>query len=133
MPLMFSPVYSPTRLLQLQSFFIYSSCGEVPHPPLWWSMPHFSLCYKPSPLQAHWGRWCHTCLLWRACFSTVQVWQFPSCILQSSGCPTLFAMCLFFFPAVCLLFSIFFSFFPGQGSVCLGGYADLSQGVPCTA
>jgi hypothetical protein len=41
--------------------------------------------------------------------------------LQHSGCPALFAMCLF----CCLLFS--FSFFPGWGSVCPGGYADLAQ------
>jgi hypothetical protein len=34
------------------------------------------------------------------------------------------------FSTACLLFS-FFSFFPGQGSVCPGGYAALSQGVPC--
>jgi hypothetical protein len=37
----------------------------------------------------------------------------------------------FFFSAACLLLSFFvFSFFPGLGSVCPGGYADLSQGVP---
>jgi hypothetical protein len=42
--------------------------------------------------------------------------------------PTLFASCLFF-SAACLLFSlVFFSFFPGCGSVCPGGYTDLSQG-----
>jgi hypothetical protein len=33
------------------------------------------------------------------------------CTLRSSGCPALFAMCLFFFPATCLLFSLGF-FFP---------------------
>jgi hypothetical protein len=38
---------------------------------------------------------------------------------------------VFFFSAACLLFSlVFFLFFPGRGSVCPGGYADLSQGVP---
>jgi hypothetical protein len=47
----------------------------------------------------------------------------PSPPLWRSGCPTLFAMCLF---CCCLLFS--FSFFPAWGSVCLGGYADLAQG-----
>jgi hypothetical protein len=36
---------------------------------------------------------------------------------------TLLALCLF---CCCLLFS--FSFFPGWGSVCPGGYADLAQG-----
>jgi hypothetical protein len=45
--------------------------------------------------------------------------------LRHSGCPALFATCLFC--CYCLLFS-FFSFFPGWGLVCPGGYADLAQG-----
>jgi hypothetical protein len=49
---------------------------------------------------------------------------FPSPALQCSGCPTLFATCLYF--SYCLLLS--FSFFPGWGSVFPGGYADLTQG-----
>jgi hypothetical protein len=45
--------------------------------------------------------------------------------LWHSGCPALFATCL-----LLLLFIHFgfFSFFPGWGSVCPGGYADLAQG-----
>jgi hypothetical protein len=42
--------------------------------------------------------------------------------LRHSRRPALFAKCLF---CCCLLFS--FSFFPGWGSVCPGGYADLAQ------
>jgi hypothetical protein len=49
--------------------------------------------------------------------------DFPSPPLQHSGRPAFFATCLF---CCCILFS--FSFFPGWGSVCLGGYADLAQG-----
>jgi hypothetical protein len=41
--------------------------------------------------------------------------------LQSFGSPVLFVRC------------IFFSFLPGWGSVCPGGYADFSQGVPHAA
>jgi hypothetical protein len=48
---------------------------------------------------------------------------FLSPSLPRSGCPALFATCLFCYH---LLFS--FSFFPGWGSVCPGGYADLAQG-----
>jgi hypothetical protein len=44
--------------------------------------------------------------------------------LWSSGHPTLFALCLYC--SYCLLFN--FSFFPGWGSDCPGGYADLAQG-----
>jgi hypothetical protein len=151
--------------------------GRFPSPTLQWSMPHFSCCWMPSPLQAHWGRRCHTCLFQPACLFTLHVgkclssllqWSFPhdshcyklsllqgcwvglpllpslaACLftvhvrecpsptLWSSGRPTLFAMCLFFF--FCLSCLFVFSFFPGQGSVCPGAYADLFQGVPHVA
>jgi hypothetical protein len=49
---------------------------------------------------------------------------FPSPPLRHSVHPTLFAMCLYC--SYCLLLS--FSFFPGWGLVCPGGYADLAQG-----
>jgi hypothetical protein len=51
---------------------------------------------------------------------------FPSPSLWSSGRPTLFATCLYC--SYCLLLS--FSFLPGWGLVCPGGYADLAQGCP---
>jgi hypothetical protein len=68
------------------------------------------------------------CWVWAAApaFSSwLVVRDFPSPCLQHSGHPTLFATCLFC--CYCLLFS-FFSFFPGWGLVCPGGYADLAQG-----
>jgi hypothetical protein len=56
----------------------------------------------------------------------------PACLFTVPGriplpsfgaqCPTLFATCLYC--SYCLLLR--FSFFPGWGSVCLGGYADLA-------
>jgi hypothetical protein len=64
-----------------------------------------------------------SCLLWMACLFTV-LWGIAPSPLLHSECPALFAMCLFC--CYCLLFS--FSFFPGWGSVCPGGYADLAQG-----
>jgi hypothetical protein len=55
----------------------------------------------------------------------LQFWEgFPSPTLWCSVCPTLFATCLYC--SYCLLLS--FSFFPGWGSICPGGYADLAQG-----
>jgi hypothetical protein len=57
-------------------------------------------------------------------FSIQLVRDFPSPLLQLSGRPARFATCLFC--CYCLLFS--FSFLPGWGSVCPGGYADLAQG-----
>jgi hypothetical protein len=61
----------------------------------------------------------HSCILQLACCE-----GFPLPHLWCSGRPALFAMCLFC--CFCLLFSS--SFFPGWGSVCAGGYADLAQG-----
>jgi hypothetical protein len=50
--------------------------------------------------------------------------DFPFPTSLALGHPTLFAMCLFC--CHCLLFS-FFSFFPGWGLACPGGYFDLAQ------
>jgi hypothetical protein len=105
--------------------------GRYPSPTLWWSMLHFSQCYKPSPLQAHWGRWCHTHLLWPACLFTVPVGGCPSPTLRISGHPALFASCPFCFFQLLVYYSDFFPFFLGWGSVCPGGYADLFQGCLC--
>jgi hypothetical protein len=137
--------------------------GRCPSPTLLWSMPHFRLCWRPSTLQAHWGRWhhtcllwpaclftvhvgecssplsggaflmtatvasfplfkvagwvCHSCLLWQACLFTVPVRECPSPSLQSSGCPTLFATCLFFFSSASLLFVFFFGDQSVQGAI----------------
>jgi hypothetical protein len=104
--------------------------GWCPSPTLCWSMPHFSCCYKPSPLQTHWGRCCHSCLLLPACLFTVLWGSAPALLSGAQGTPPSL-LCVFFFSfsAACLLFSLFFSsFFPGWGSVCPGGYADLAQG-----
>jgi hypothetical protein len=104
---------------------------EVPSLTLMWSVSHFCHCWMPSPLQAHWGRWCHTCLLWPACLCTVHVGMCHNPTLLSSGHPVPFVMCLFFFFSCFFIIQGFFSFFPGWGSVCPGNYADLSLGVPC--
>jgi hypothetical protein len=61
----------------------------------------------------------HSCLLQLACCE-----GFPLPCLWCSGCPALFATCLFC--CYCLFFS--FSFFPGWGLVCPGGNADLARG-----
>jgi hypothetical protein len=60
MPLLLSPVCSPTHLLLLQSFFhLEFTWGTAPPPLSGGAATHFSCCWKPSSLQAHWGRWCH--------------------------------------------------------------------------
>jgi hypothetical protein len=64
-------------------FLLFRVCmGRCPYPTLLWSVPHFSCCWKPSPLQAHWGRWCHSCWLvylqfvWGVPFPNLW-WSFP--------------------------------------------------------
>jgi hypothetical protein len=78
----------------------------------------------PSPVEfsslCHSHKLSHSWLLGTCSYWLVylQFWEgFPSPSLQSSGCTTLFAMCLYC--SYCLLFSF---------SVCPGGYADLAQG-----
>jgi hypothetical protein len=82
MHLLISPVYRNTCNCSL--FFSFRvRVGMCLSPTFWWSMPHFSHCYKPSPLQAHWGRRCHIHLLWpaylqctRECLSPPLQWSF---------------------------------------------------------
>jgi hypothetical protein len=73
------------------------------------------------------GRGCHSCLLWPACLFTVHMRKCAPPLFRAQGAlPSL--LCLFLFSFNCLF--IIQVFFPGQGSVCPEGYADLSQGVP---
>jgi hypothetical protein len=89
---------------------------EVVFPLVLWSFPP-TVTFTSFPAPGCWV--CGT----TPAFSSWLVRDFPSPPLWCSGCPTLFAMCLFC--CYCLLFS--FSFFPGWGLVCPGGYADLAQ------
>jgi hypothetical protein len=81
----------------------------VPLPPLWWSVPHFSHCYKLSPLQGCWvGAPLLPSLAGLFIYSSREGVPLPHSM--ELGRPTLFAMCLFFFffLTACLLFSLFF-------------------------
>jgi hypothetical protein len=112
-------------LLLLASMFVYSSHGRWVFPHLLWSFPpSATLTSLPTP-----GCWARTCscriLSSQAGLVYLQLQKgFPSPTLRSSGCPTLFATCLYC--CYCLLLN--FSFFPSWGAVCPGGYADLAQG-----
>jgi hypothetical protein len=104
----------PLLLPSLGGLFIYSSRGKWAFPSLLWSFhPTTTFSSFPAP-----GCWVG------AAAPAFSSWLVVS-TLQCSGRPTLFATCLFCY--YCLLFS-FFSFFPGWGLVCPGGYADLAQG-----
>jgi hypothetical protein len=112
-------------LLLLASVFVYSSHGR-------WVFSLSCGVFLPLPLSQAFpllvaGR--ATPLLPEplrpgpACLFTVPG-RIPLPPLWSSGCPTLFAMCLHCF--YCLLLS--FSFFPRLWTVCPGGFVDLAQG-----
>jgi hypothetical protein len=66
--------YPPVAIAVL--FYLEFVWG-CPSPTFWWSMSHFSCHYKLSPLQAQWGRWRQTCLLWLACLFTVPMGKCP--------------------------------------------------------
>jgi hypothetical protein len=92
------------------------SCGVFLPPPLSQAFPLLVAGHVPLlPLEPLWPG--------LACLFTVPG-RIPLPPLQSSGCRTLFAMCLYC--SYCLLLS--FSFFPRWGSVFSGGYADPAQG-----
>jgi hypothetical protein len=101
--------------------FIYSSRVKWVLPPLLGSFPP-TTAFTSFPAAGCWA-----CATAPAFSSRLVVRYFPSSLLRRSGCPALFAMCLFC--CYCLLFSFFF-FFPWVG-VCLSKvYADLAQGCP---
>jgi hypothetical protein len=104
--------------------FIYSSHGNWVLPPLPWSFPpSATLTSFPAP-----RCWVHApapTLSGQAQLVYLKFQEgFPSSPLWYSGHPTLFVTCLHC--SYCLLLS--FSFFPGWGLVCPGGYTDLAQG-----
>jgi hypothetical protein len=104
--------------------FIYSSCRKLAFPPLLWSFPP-TTAFTSFPAPGCWA--CGTTPAfpsWLVYLQFCEGFSLPT--LQRSGRPTLFATYLFCY---CLLFS--FSFFPGWGLVCPGGYADLAQGCLC--
>jgi hypothetical protein len=110
------------HLLSQAGVFIYSSHGKWAFPPLLWSFPPTTLIQAFLLLVAG----CVPLLLPSpaSLFIYISLRDCSSPPLQHSGHLALFAVCLFCF--YCLLFSFFF-FFPGWGSVCPGGYADLAQ------
>jgi hypothetical protein len=91
--------------------FVYSSRGKWVFPPLLWSfLPSATLTSFPAP--GCWVQAPNSCPLrpGPACLFTVPG-RIPFLLLQHSGCPTLFATCLYC--SYCLLLS--FSISPGGG------------------
>jgi hypothetical protein len=112
------------HLLSLACIFVYGSCGKWVFPPLLWSFPP-TTAFASFPAPDCWAHAPAPTLSGQAWLVYLQFREgFPSPALQHSVCLTLFTKCLYC--SFCLLLS--FSFFPGWGSVCPGGYAVLAQG-----
>jgi hypothetical protein len=73
------------------------------------------------------GGGCHSCLLWPAYLFTVHVRSAPPPLSRAQCALPSLLLVFFFFSSLFIIQLYFFS--PGQGSVCPGCYADLSQGV----
>jgi hypothetical protein len=107
--------------LSLAGMFIYNSRRKWAFPSLLWSFPP-TTAFISFPIPGCWAGAAAPAFSGQLVYLQLHGGlSFP--LLQHSGHPALFAMCLF---CCCLFFS--FSFFPGWGSVCPGGYADLAQG-----
>jgi hypothetical protein len=131
--LFFSPMYGPTSLLQFQSLFIYTPCGEMPLPH---SLTEHASCQsllEAFPLCKHTGRgkasssWLvYIEFIWGSAppplsSKVCHMGKLYSPLLWSSGCPALFAKCHFF---QLLVYYSFFQFF----SFCRAG-VSLSRGL----
>jgi hypothetical protein len=110
-----------TRFLRPACLFTVHM-GSGSFPPLLWSFPP-TAAFTSFPAPDCWACAAAPTFSGPACLFTFPR-GIPLLPLWSSGCPTLFAICLYC--SYCLLLSI--SFFPGWGPVCPGGYADLAQG-----
>jgi hypothetical protein len=124
-PLLFSPVYSPTHNCSL---FLFRVCrGRCP-PPLSGGVCHALAAVTRLPLSKHAGGGgaTPTFSVWLVYLQSVR--ELPSPTLRSSGCPASLLHVFFFQLLVYYSACFLFSFFPEWGSVCPGGYANLSQG-----
>jgi hypothetical protein len=113
----------PLLLPSLASLFIYSSCGKWAFPPLLWSFPP-TATFTSFPAPCCWaGATTSAFSGWLVYLQFCEGFPLPPFGAQG----TLPSLLHVFFVVIAYLFS-FFSFFPGWGSVCPGGYADLTQG-----
>jgi hypothetical protein len=85
---------------------------ECPSPTLQWRIPPFSHCYKSSPLQAHWRRWCFSGWLVYLQFK----WGVPLSHSLVLRVPRPLCYVSFFFQLLVIIqFGFFLFFYPGGG------------------
>jgi hypothetical protein len=103
--------------------FVYSSCGKWVFPPLLWSFPP-TAAFTSFPAPGCWAGAAAPAFSSSAQLVSLQFQEgFPSPPFGAQGAqPSL--LCVFI--VVIAYYSVSL-FFPGWGSVCPGGYADLAQ------
>jgi hypothetical protein len=131
-PFFFSNIqpYPPLAITVL--FYLELSWGSAPLPSSLVELSTWQPLLQGFSAPRSLGGDHHSCLLWLPYLFTVWVRECPSPFLWSSGHPTLFVTCLFFFSCLFIIMFVFF-FFPWVGSFCPGGDSDLFQGVLCAA
>jgi hypothetical protein len=127
MSLFFSSSIQPYPPFAIATFFCVRS--GPPPAPVALSTRQPQLQAFPSPRLL--GGCHHACLLWLACLFTVCLRDCTSPTLRGSGHPALFAKCLFFYSAACLLFSVFFLFVPLGGGQSVQGVMLIWPKVVC--
>jgi hypothetical protein len=104
------------HLLPQACMFIYSSRGKWVFPPLLWSFPP-TAAFTSFPAPVCWACAMAPAFSGPACLFTV-LWGIPFCPLLVLR--VLHPLCYMSFLLLLLIIQLFFSFFPGWGSVCLG-------------
>jgi hypothetical protein len=120
-PFVFSSI-QPYLPVAIAVFFLFRvHVGKSPSPTFWWSMPHFSCCYKVSPLQGCWAGAATPAFSGQLVYLQF-AWGSASLLLSGAQdtSPSLLRV-FFFFNCLFIIQFGFFPFFPGQRSVCPGG------------
>jgi hypothetical protein len=113
-PFCFLQYTALTAFCNCSLFFLFTvRLKECPSPTLQWSMPHFSCCYKPSPLQAHWGRWHFSGQLVYLQFH--EGLPLPHSLKLREPCPLCYVSFFFLSCLFIIQFVFFFLFFPWVG------------------
>jgi hypothetical protein len=110
----------------LAGMFSYRLNGKCPFPALQWNPPHNNHCYKLSCSKVA-GRGLPLMPSPASLFIYSSMKDCPSPTLQSSGCPALFATCLF----VVLFIQFFFSLFSLDGVQSVQGSMLIWPRVVC--
>jgi hypothetical protein len=119
-PFVFSSIhtYPPVAIAVL--FYLQFTWGSAPFP-LSGGACHTLATVGRLPLSKHTGGGGATPTFSNRLVYLQLMWgSAPPPLSGAQGTPPSL-LCVFYFSAACLLFSLFFSFFPGWGSVCPGG------------